>query len=196
MSPSNGPDDRSSHHRDLEESFFGKPRAELRERLRKAERTRTRQMETLAEVSGIEDVEVLEKLVLLGIRSETLAALTLYPLVAVAWADGKVDRHEREAVLRGARECSVAPGSVSYDLLAGWLEERPDAVLLRAWQGLVRELAGQVDAEWRLVFARELLARAHAVAEASGGFLALEKTSADEQTVLDRLRDAFQQDGR
>ena len=88
------------------------------------------------------------------------------------------------------------PGSVSYDLLAGWLEERPDAVLLRAWQGLVRELAGQVDAEWRLVFARELLARARAVAEASGGFLALEKTSPDEQTVLDRLRDAFQQDGR
>ena len=54
MSPSNGPDDRSSHHRDLEDSFFGKPRAELRERLRKAERTRTRQMETLAEVSGID----------------------------------------------------------------------------------------------------------------------------------------------
>ena len=149
-------------------------------------------METLAEVSGIDDVEVLEKVVLLGIRSETLAALTLYPLVAVAWADGKVDRHEREAVLRGAHECGVASGSVSYDLLAAWLEERPDAVLLAAWQGLVRELASQVDAEWRVVFARELLSRANAVAEASGGFLALEKPSADEQTVLDRLRTAFE----
>ena len=191
MSPPNDTDERSSRHRDLDDSFFGRPRAELLERLREAEHTRTQQMETLAEVSGIEDVEVLEKLVLLGIRSETLAALTLYPLVAVAWADGKVDRHEREAVLRGAEDCGVAPGSVSYGLLAAWLEERPDALLLRAWQGLVHELAGQVDAEWRAVFARELLGRAQAVAEASGGFLALEKTSPDEQTVLDRLRTAF-----
>jgi tellurite resistance protein len=187
------PDDRSSHHRDLDDSFFRKPRAELLERLRGAERTRTQQMETLAEVSGIDDVGVLEKLVLLGIRSETLAALTLYPLVAVAWADGKVDRREREAVLRGAAECGVEPGSVSHDLLAGWLEERPDSVLLSAWQGLVGELARQVDAEWRVVFARELLGRAQAVAEASGGFLALEKTSADEQSVMDRLRSAFEE---
>jgi hypothetical protein len=191
MAPSNDSDDRSSHHRNLGDSFFGKPRAELLERLREAEHTRTEQMETLAEVSGIDDIAVLEKLVLLGIRSETLAALTLYPLVAVAWADGKVDRHERETVLRGANDCGVAPGSVSYDLLAGWLEERPDAVLLAAWEGLVGELTGQVDAEWRVVFARELLGRARAVAEASGGFLALEKTSADEQSVLDRLRKAF-----
>ena len=192
MCPTNDSDERSSPHRSLGDSFFGKPRAELLERLRDAEHTRTQQMETLAEVSGIDDVEVLEKLVLLGIRSETLAALTLYPLVAVAWADGKVDRHEREAVLRGASDCGVAPDSVSYGLLDAWLEERPDAVLLAAWEGLVRELTRQVDAEWRTVFARELLGRARAVAEASGGFLALEKTSADEQGVLDKLRRAFE----
>ena len=185
-------DDRSPHHRELEDSFFASPRAGLRKRLREAEHTRTHQMETLAEVSGIEDVEVLEKLVVLGVRSETLAALTLYPLVAVAWADGKVDRHERETVLRGAAECGVAPGSVSHQLLADWLEEHPAAVLLDAWKALVAELSRQVTAEWRLVFARELLARAQAVAEASGGFLALEKTSGSEQRVLDELRAAFE----
>ena len=140
MTPGGDDDGRAN----LEDSFFAEPRAGLRERLRKAERDRTRQMETLAEVSGIEDVEVLEKLVLLGIRSETLAALTLYPLVAVAWADGDVDRHEQEAVLRGAEECGVAPGSVAFDLIAGWLDEQPDALLLGAWRALVGELVRRV----------------------------------------------------
>ena len=188
MTPGGDDDGRAN----LEDSFFAEPRAGLRERLRKAERDRTRQMETLAEVSGIEDVEVLEKLVLLGIRSETLAALTLYPLVAVAWADGDVDRHEQEAVLRGAEECGVAPGSVAFDLIAGWLDEQPDALLLGAWRALVGELVLRVTPEWRVVFAREFLARAHAVADASGGFLALDKTSGVEQQLLDELRGAFE----
>ena len=61
----------------LEDSFFSRPRAELRERLRAAERARTQQMEGLAEVSGIGDPAVLERLTLLDIRGETLAALTL-----------------------------------------------------------------------------------------------------------------------
>jgi tellurite resistance protein len=186
------PDDRSPHHRELEDSFFDRPRAGLRERLREAEHTRTHQMESLAAISGIEDVEVLEKLVVLGVRSETLAALTLYPLVAVAWADGRVDVHERETVLRGAAECGVEPGSVSHHLIEDWLDEHPAAVLLEAWKALVSELSRQVTPEWRLVFARELLGRAHAVAEASGGFLALEKTSSSEQRVLDKLRGAFE----
>jgi hypothetical protein len=87
----------------LEDRFFGEPRTGLRQRLREAEQSRTQQMLTLAEVSGIEDVEALERLAPLGVGGESLAALTLYPLVAVAWADGKVDRHEREAVQRGAK---------------------------------------------------------------------------------------------
>ena len=98
------PGERSPHHDQLEDSFFGRDGGGLRERLREAERTRTARMESLAEVSGITDVEVLEKLVGLGVRSETLTALSLYPLVAVAWADGHVDRHERETVLQGAAD--------------------------------------------------------------------------------------------
>jgi tellurite resistance protein len=189
-----GPDDRS-HHDHLEASFFGDAHDDLRERLRAAERTRTEQMASLAAVSGIDDVAVLEKLVILGVRGETLAALTLYPLVAVAWADGKVDRREREAVLRGAQECGVEADSVSHGLLCSWLEQRPDAVLLAAWRSLVHEICRQVDPDWRSTFERELLSRAHAVADASGGFLALEKTSSAEQRVLDTLRRAFHEPG-
>ena len=188
MTPGNHEDERST----LEDCFFADPRTGLRERLREAGENRTRQMESLAEVSGIEDVEVLEKLVLLGIQSETLAALTLYPLVAVAWADGTVDRHERDAVLRSATECGIAAGSVAHDLIASWLEEQPGSLLRQTWQEYTRQLAARVSPEWRVVFGRELLARAHAVADASGGFLALDKTSSVERQALDELRAVFE----
>jgi len=188
MTPGSQEDERST----LEDRFFADPRAELRERLREAGKNRTRQMESLADVSGIEDIEVLEKLVLLGIQSETLAVLTLYPLVAVAWADGTVDRHERDAVLRSATECGMAPGSVAHDLVASWLEEPPGSLLRQAWQEYTQQLTARVSPEWRVVFGRELLARAHAVADASGGFLALDKTSSVERRVLDDLRSVFE----
>ncbi len=178
----------------LEDSFFSRARPELRARLREAERERTRQMEMLAEISGIADVAVLEKLVVLGIRNETLSALTLYPLVAVAWADGTVDAHERDAVLKGAEACGIDRDAVSYQLLADWLEYPPDGLLLAAWKGFVADLSHQLEEDWRQRFEREILSRARAVANASGGFLALDKTSGSEQTVLDELKAAFRPD--
>jgi hypothetical protein len=181
----------SDHQTDLEDSFFSGARSGLRERLKEVERTRVEQMESLAEISGIEDVEVLEKLVVLGLGHEALAALTLYPLVAVAWADGKVDSRERETALAAAIECGLERDGVSYHLLEDWLEHAPDALLLRAWQGFVRELAQQMTPEWRATFEHELLRRSRAVANASGEFLALDKTSKSEQRVLDGLRSSF-----
>ena len=55
------------------------------------------------------------RLVEIGIRSDTLAALCLIPLVEVAWADGRLDPPEREALLAAAAaeyyESLVATGS-------------------------------------------------------------------------------------
>ena len=180
-----------NHRSDLEDSFFSGARDGLRERLREVADTRVEQMESLAKISGIADIELLEKLVVLGIDQETLAALTLYPLVAVAWADGVVDRRERETVLKAAVECGLERGGVSHDLLEDWLEHAPEPLLLRAWQGFVRELAQQVTPDFRATFERELLRRARAVANATGGFLALDKTSSSEQRVLEQLRKSF-----
>ena len=188
MSEPSKPAKDESHRTDLEDSFFAGARGGLREQLREVERSRVEQMESLARVSGIADVAVLEKLAVLGLGHETLAALTLYPLVAVAWADGHVDRRERETVLNAAVECDLERDGVSYKLLGDWLKHPPDALLLRAWKGFVRELARQLTPEFRATFEHELLRRARAVANATGGFLALDKTSSSEQRVLDELR--------
>ena len=165
----------SEHGRKLSEGFYSPSHDALRERIREAEGERSRQMEALAEASGIRDVALLEHLVLMGIRGETLAALTLYPLVAVAWADGRIDRRERQSVLDAADHCGLKPDSDSYQLLVDWLDRSPpDDLLLTAWKGVVSELCAEMDDEAKGRFREQIFARTRAVANASGGFLALD----------------------
>ena len=90
----------------MEEAFFARENEALRKRLMGMDDTR-RKKEALSAASGITHDAVLEKLAALDIRSETLATLSLIPLVAVAWADGSIDDKERGAVSSRAVELGM-----------------------------------------------------------------------------------------
>lgn len=95
----------------------------------------------LSEATGISDDDVIERLLDMDLSPETIAAVTLVPLVQVAWADGSLDRRERDVVLASARESSgLAAGGFAYRLIEGWLDERPNEGLFEAWQGYVNAL--------------------------------------------------------
>ena len=80
-------------------------------------------------------------LLALEIDSETLAALTLIPLVEVAWADGSIAQQERDAILEAAASVGITPESESYFLLGNWLKKAPPAGLLEAWESYVAALS-------------------------------------------------------
>jgi hypothetical protein len=178
--------------RSLEEAFFKKEHERLRDRLRqKQEHEEAR--EALAEASGLDDQDLLARLAGLGIRAETLAALTLIPLVEVAWADGKIEPRERDAVLRGAESSGIGKDSPSYGLLEIWTRDRPAPELLDSWEAYIRALAKELSADQKWHLEEKVLGRARAVAEATGGFLGLgSKVSAEEEAVLQELAKAFQ----
>ncbi len=142
----------------------------------------------------INDDETLRQLVDLDIGSDTLAALSLVPLVEVAWADGNVDADEREAILAAAESQGLKRNSASGKLLGQWLAAKPDPAMLSAWKEYVRALSARLKGEERRMALKQgLLGRARAVAEASGGFLGFgSKVSDSEQAVLDDLERAFQ----
>ena len=100
----------------LEEAFFAQQDQALLRRLRDAQ-AKLSKKQTLADASGIADDAVLEKLVTLGVEGSTVAALSLVPLVLVAWADGKVDVRERDAVLAAAAEVGVEERGAGRQLL-------------------------------------------------------------------------------
>ena len=172
----------------LEEMFFAKENEKLRMALQEKEEAKNRQ-ETLSAASGITDDAVLEQLVALDIRSDTLAALSLVPLVAVAWADGTVDDNERSAILSAAEDSGLSGESAA--LLDAWLVTQPSSEVLSAWKDYVLALTSTMDAAARDKLKQEILSRARTVAEAAGGFLGVGKISSEEEEKLEELARAF-----
>ena len=177
--------------RSLEDEFF---RREDKRLLAKLSELKAAEMnrEALARATGITTPEVLDKLLGLGVRAETVAALSIVPLVEVAWADGSLDPKERRAVLDRARDSGVAPGSTAQTLLEAWLDRRPDPKLLDAWTHMVRGIRDQLGPDEAARLEAGLLGQARAVASASGGVLGMgAKVSGAEAAMLARLESAF-----
>lgn len=177
-------------NRNLEEAFFLKEDQLLIEKLatmKKMQETK----QALAEVSGIKNDEVLAKLISLGVSTEVVASLAVIPLIEVAWADGHVDEKEREAVLRSLREAGVPESGLEFALVQSWLNHKPGANLLEAWQHYVRHLCAEMNPSECAGFKEELLKSTRAIAEASGGFAGLRKVSSGERDMLEKLQQTF-----
>jgi hypothetical protein len=93
----------------LEEDFFAKKNQQLLDKLKQTfDRDVTR--ESLRATTGITDAAVLDRLIALRVNGETMAAFALYPLVEVAWADGKLDaRRRRDPLHRERRRRENSP---------------------------------------------------------------------------------------
>ena len=176
----------------LEESFFARENEKLLAQI-KAEKDTHETREGLAKISGIESDEILEKLCALGIDADTWTAVSIAPLVEVAWADGKIDAPERQAVLSGAEANGITSDSPGYQLLESWLAHRPDGRLLEVWGTFIVGLCAELGESERESLKNQILGRARSVAEATGGFLGLgNRVSNEEEVILAELAKAFE----
>lgn len=186
-----GKDSFSGRRNELEEKFFRERDAELLRAMREKTATMERR-KALTEASGIEHEELLDQLDQLEISAETLAALSLVPLVAVAWADGKLDEKEREAILASATQVGLKAGHPGHELLGEWLRRKPEKKLASVWHDYIGALCDVLTPEAKAELQEDLVGRTRAVAEATGGILGLgSKISKSEQAVLDELASAF-----
>ena len=149
--------------------------------------------DALRKASGMTDDAVLEKLVHLGLRSNTIAALSLVPLLQVAWADGTIQDNERVAILQGAHGKGLEEGTDGYELLQTWLAHRPDDDLFVAWEAYIHALASQLNGEQKRLLKNQILGFAKMVAASAGGILGFGKISASEEKTLARIEAAFAQ---
>jgi len=174
------------------ESLFFKQRDQvLLERMRK-EQANKEIRDQLADASGIADSGAIDAMLKIGISADSLTAVSMIPLIAVAWADWEMDGREQEAVLQAAEGAGIDKGTSSYDLLASWLKTRPGADLLDAWKGYVKSIQASMDPTASNQMKASVIGRAEMVALAAGGFLGLgNKISQVEQGVLDDLAATF-----
>ena len=176
--------------RALENQFFDKEnKAKIAALKAKTEAKETR--EELRKASGMSDDAVLDKLVELGLRANTIAALSLVPLISVAWADGEIQDNERTAILQGAHGKGLEQGTDGYELLQSWLKTKPSEELFEAWEAYIKALASQLNDEQNRLLKNQIVGFAKLVATSAGGLLGFGKVSASEEKALHRIETAF-----
>jgi hypothetical protein len=176
--------------RALENQFFEKENQKKLEAMRAKEEAQTTR-EDLRKASGMTDEAVLDKLIGLGLKTNTIAALSLVPLIEVAWADGEIQDKERNAILQGAHHKGLEVGSDGYGLLQSWLRKKPQPELFEAWQAYIKALTSQLNDEQYKLLKNQIVGFAKMVAAAAGGILGIGKVSASEEKVLARIDAAF-----
>lgn len=180
----------AERRRALEEEFFARQNAELLEAMRASVQTEHRK-EELRRTSGIADDRILQHLIDAGMTAATLTAAALVPLVAVAWADGRLEEVERNQVLRYARTLEL--GEEANRLLAHWLEAPPGRRLFDTWVEYVKSILPALEPGAREQLRSTTLVRAEGVADAAAGepYGVGRRISDEEREALRLIKDAF-----
>jgi hypothetical protein len=174
----------------LEEEFFRRESDRLMQKL-KATFEQEVTAEKLKAATGLTDPALLARLIALQVRGETVAAFWLYPLVEIAWADGRLDEKERRRILDAAITAGIERDSAGWELLETAMRQGPTEERRKVWRAYARDLAARLDSDERRLTRNDLIKRARLVAEASGGILGMGKVTANEQQVLDVIAECF-----
>ena len=142
-------------------------------------------------VLNIADEKVLNELMQLEITPATLMAFSLFPSIHVAWADGKLESSEKDAILKSAEQLGFASDSSAFKLLEFWLCREPSAELLHAWKTFVQELAPSLTNAAFQDLKSAAMKRAMSISYTAGGFLGFNKTSKVEKSAISELESIF-----
>ncbi len=130
---------------------------------------------------------------------EKLAALSLAPLVEVAWADGRITDGERQGVLEAANSMGLDRHSdFCRSTLLRWLHEAPPTEALERWRRLLAPTLEKSEARAARKFESRLLDEARRIAkmderpfEPGASLDAAAGITEEEQRVLDELAEAL-----
>lgn len=188
MSRTNNP--LADRERSLESAFYRKVDAKLLDDIR-SRLANDQDLEKLSADTGIRDQDVLQELLDLNFTPRNLLALWLVPLTQVAWADGRVEKSEREAVLNALSKHGYSGDSPAWQLMESWLDHKPCDEVLTAWKDYARALVESAGEKRLILLRRELRDRAREVAEAAGGVFHIHPVSPAEEVVLKQIDDAL-----
>jgi len=175
----------------LENQFFSEVDAKLFENIR-SNLEKADNEKALAEISGLQDTGALEALIAAGLSPATLPALRLFPLIAVAWADGRLETSEKVTILDAAAKHGVGRESNAGKVIAAWLEKDPGDELFSAWEVFANTLVNKLPIADALTVQSSILEEVKAVAQAAGGLLGWNAISKGESVTMNRIEKALQ----
>lgn len=169
--------------RSLEEEYFRKKDRELIEKMRRASEAEQARTE-MGQKTGLTDPQLLQELLELGFTPDTVPLLPLVPVVQMAWAEGGVSAAERKLIGELAHARGIETGSPAHRQLEEWLERRPAE---HVFSGATRLIRAMLEASPGQLSADDLVRYCESIATASGGFLGINRISAEERQLLTNL---------
>ncbi|MEW4451543.1 hypothetical protein AB1L30_02550 [Bremerella sp. JC817] len=159
-----------SDYQHMLDAMFVKQNEELWSRLREqiAEEQR---VDELSKAIGIDDKELIQSLLDMGITARSMAALTMYPMVSVAYADGILGIEERDLIMKMAGEWNMKPGDPGFEVLNDWLSSGPTEDGLATWQKYMQAILAQMNPQQVAEMKECIMKRSRAVAMAVGDVL-------------------------
>jgi hypothetical protein len=174
----------------LENQFFAELDAKLLAEL-KVKQDRENMRSEFARITGLNDPQILDAIYKLGVTPQSFAALRVFPLVAVAWADGILQASEVSTLKVLAATHFDLNHSPAGQVLAKWLESAPKPELFTAWETYAKALVSALPAADAESLKSTLIKEIQTIASASGGLLGWAAISAGEHTALNRIEAAL-----
>lgn len=171
-----------------EELYFAQHEQDLRADQRHKMTLAAKELEEkrkIAQSAGTADIEVAAHISALGFDGDSARVFDLLPLVHVAWADGKIQRGERGAILKVLRSRGIEQGSEAFRTMESLLEEKPSDAFMRESLAVLREVTGGLSDRTSTIV--DLCIQ---VAASSGGFLGLKlgaKIGDDEKRQIEEI---------
>jgi hypothetical protein len=176
--------------RSLENAFFSNLDQQLLDGLREKLDLETT-VTQFRQATGIQDAKVLEGLYHLGVTPASLAALRVFPMIAVAWADGEVDANEVVTIQAIAGKY-IQEDSAAAKLLQSWLKKQPSGDMLATWKAYAASMFSSLGGDESSALKKVLIEEINEVATASGGILGWGSVSRSEQNVLEQIHSLLQ----
>lgn len=176
--------------RALEETFFLKREHEIIEKMRH-EYAALSVKEQFKKFSGIDDEKILDLALEYGFTVQTLSALTLIPLLEVAWADKHLQAKEVKAILQAAHLLGLKEETPAYALIQSSLERSYNPDLFIAWSNYVTALRRRMTDHDFELWRGEIMGLAYRVAKSAGGILGMASLSRLEMAAIHKLESSF-----
>lgn len=176
----------------LLDSMFVAENEELLENLREQIK-HDEQLEELSKAIGIDDKTLVQSLMDLGITAHSMAALTMYPMVCVAYADGVLNLEERDLIMKMASEWNMKPGDPGFEVLNHWLVDGPTKDGFEVWKKYIQAVMAQMTPQQVADLKLSIMNRSNAVATAVGDVLGRfgNRTSKAEDAKLAEIESVF-----
>lgn len=181
-----------SDYQNLLDSMFVQENEALWQKLRE-QIAEENLIDELSKATAISDKQLVEKLVNLGITPRNMAALTMYPMISVAYADGVLNIEERDLIMKMAHEWNMNPGDPGFEVMSHWLTHGPTAEGLDVWKKYITAVMSQMSPEQIADLKKSIMTRATAVATAVGDVLGRfgNRTTKSEDARLKEIEAVF-----